>query len=271
MTRVPPSATILEKLGAEVVRGDLRDPASLSAACHGTKAVVASAHGFTGKGLNNPDSVDRGGHRSLIDAASRAGVEQFVYVSVVEIGPDHPLDFFRIKWETEEYLKASGLPWTVVRGSAFMETWVDTLGTPIRDGKRVMILGSGDNAVNTVSVEDVADLIVLALQREALRGRALSMGGPENLTIRQLVTVLENVIGRPARRSHIPLFVLRVMSRVVAPFNATAGRMLRGGVIMSSTRQTFNVAEVPEDFPHERLRFEDVARKWNGSRRPGTS
>src|SRR5579863_1998216 len=98
MSRDPRKLAHLQKIGAEVVTGDLRDPASLLSACQGVEQVVAAAHALVGKGDNNPHTVDDAGNRHLIDAARAAGIKHFVFVSVQGASPHSPLEFFRIKY-----------------------------------------------------------------------------------------------------------------------------------------------------------------------------
>ncbi|MDQ6660333.1 MAG: NAD(P)H-binding protein, partial [Chloroflexota bacterium] len=69
MTRNPLNLAHLKQQGAEVVSGDLRNPASLLSACQGVEQVLAAAHALDGKGDNNPQTVDDEGNRHLIDAA----------------------------------------------------------------------------------------------------------------------------------------------------------------------------------------------------------
>src|SRR5437016_11618387 len=109
MTRTPSNLFHLKQQGAEVVSGDLRNPASLLSACQGVEQVLAAAHGLTGKGDNNPQTVDDTGNCQLIDAAKVAGVKHFVFISVMGASPNAPVEFSRIKYRTEEYLRASGL------------------------------------------------------------------------------------------------------------------------------------------------------------------
>ncbi len=79
MTRTPKNAVELQKLGAEIVEGDLLDKASLAQACRGVEKVLASAHSILGRGREASKYVDWQGHKDLIDAAKVAGVAHFVY------------------------------------------------------------------------------------------------------------------------------------------------------------------------------------------------
>src|SRR3984893_2441831 len=128
MTRTPLNLAHLKQQGAEIVSGDLRNPASLLSACQGVEQVVAAAHALVGKGDNNPQTVDDEGNRHLIDAAKAAGVKHFIFVSVQGASPDSPLEFFRIKYRTEEYLRASGLNFTLLPSSAVIELCAQFLG-----------------------------------------------------------------------------------------------------------------------------------------------
>ena len=130
MSRTPAKADALKELGAEVVQGDLCEPASLARACQGVNKVLAAAHAFEAQGGNNPQTVDGAGNRHLIDAARAAGVNHFVFISILGVGPQAPLDFFRFKNQAEEYLKASSLSYTILRAAALMESWAALVGGP---------------------------------------------------------------------------------------------------------------------------------------------
>ncbi|HAT46498.1 MAG TPA: NAD(P)-dependent oxidoreductase, partial [Ktedonobacter sp.] len=152
MTRTPLNLAHLKQQGVEVVSGDLRDPASLLSACQGVEQVLAAAHALTGKGDNNPQTVDDAGNRQLIDAAKVAGVKHFVFISVMGASPNAPVEFSRIKYRTEEYLRASGLSFTIIRPSAFMDLWAQLIGQPILKQRKTTIFGRGNNPVNFVAV-----------------------------------------------------------------------------------------------------------------------
>jgi len=81
--------------GAEWVRGDLMDPASLDRALEGVDVVVSSANGYMKESIE----IDFAGNRNLIEAAARAGVKRFVFLSIVAC--EHAADvphFTRRKW-----------------------------------------------------------------------------------------------------------------------------------------------------------------------------
>ena len=243
MTRDRSKADDLKARGAHVVLGDLRDPESLQFAVRGAHAVVAAAHSILGRGPDASQIVDDLGHRSLIDAAKEAGVEHFIYTSVVGAAPDHPVDFWRTKARIERYLEESGLRYTILRPTAFMEihAW-ELIGKAVSTGKRVILFGPGKNPRNFIAADDVANAVVLGLRIPELRGRTIEIGGPENLTAKEVVATFEKVTGKRAKVSKVPLPVLRTMSRVMKRVHPGLARAMRAGVVNETTDQTFDAS-----------------------------
>ena len=142
MTRTPAKAAELGQLGAEIVQGDLREPDSLRRACEGVDQVLAAAHSLLGRGREASKYVDDAGHKQLIDIAKAAGVQHFVYPSVNGASPDQPVPFARIKYDVEQYLQRSGLSYTILRPTAFMEWHAHIfIGQPILEQGQVTLFG----------------------------------------------------------------------------------------------------------------------------------
>ena len=266
MTRTPEKAKALTRLGAEVVRGDLRDPASLARACAGVDKVLAAAHGFNpGQADNNPHTVDDLGNHQLIDAAKAAGVEHFVFISILGVTPDSPMELFRIKYATEQYLKASGLSYTILRAAAFMEFWGAMVGEPILKSGKTTIFGSGNNPINFVSAADVAAFAVIALEETSARNQTINVGGPENLTLNQVAELFEKVSGKPAKKTHVPLPMMRMMRVAVRPFNPMLSLQITGGILMDTENQTCDMSATLQQYPVKLHRMEEVAQRMAAS------
>ncbi|MDO8501635.1 MAG: SDR family oxidoreductase [Gemmatimonadaceae bacterium] len=261
MTRELANGDKLQSLGAKIVRGDLRDRESLDFALRGVSTVIAAAHSMLGKGEDASELVDDAGHRGLIESAKQAGVRHFIYTSVVGASPDHPVDFWRTKARVERYLQDSGLTWTIIRPTAFMEIHAyQLIGKPVMEGKRVVLFGPGRNPRNYVAAEDVAKVVVGALQIPSLRGEIIEVGGPENLTAHEIVQTFERVSGRKAKVTHLPLGVVRALSRAMKPLHPGVSRVLRVGVINETTDQTFDPSLMRSRVPVTLTRLEDWVR-----------
>jgi uncharacterized protein YbjT (DUF2867 family) len=231
----------------EIVIGDIRKKADSAAAVRGCTTVISAVHGFAGPANPTPEAIDRDGNRALIHAAKEAGVERFVLLSVHDARPDHPMSLHRAKYTAEQELRRSGLVFTIVRPTAFLETWMTVIGAPLDDKGHALVFGAGKNPINFVSVCDVAPLVVSCARDGAAPNEVLEIGGPENL---DFVTVAERLIRAKgeARIKHIPLLVLRAMSLLARPFSPTFARQARAAVIMNTIGMTFH-GRLRERFP----------------------
>jgi len=264
MTRTPEKAEALKKLGAEVVVGDVRDRQSLDQACQGIEKIFAASHSFEGKGNSTPQIVDGMGNRNLIDAAKAADVLHFVFTSALGVRPDHPVDFFRIKYQTEQYLKASGLSYTILRPAAFMESWVEMIAQPILTTGKATIFGRGKNPVNYVAVADVARFAQIGLENPEAKNQVIEIGGPENFSTEQIIEIIERATGKTAKRSYTPIPVMKVMKVLTRPFNPVMSRMITAGINFDTTDQTFDMTETLKKYPMQLTRLEDYVRERYG-------
>lgn len=258
MTRSPARAAPLGEAGADVVEGDLLDRQSVIRACAGVRAVVAAAHSGLGRGRNASVHVDDAGHRRLIDIAKTSGVNHFVQVSVYDYGPSfRAVPFFRIKYDVEQYLRASGLSYTILRPTAFMDFHAHTLiGEPILRNGRVVWFGRGEQPRNLVAAQDVAQFVIFALRDASLAGETVDVGGPEDLTNMDVVRLYERMSGRHARVVRLPLGVARTMSALLRPVHPGLSQVLQAAVVGETTDQRFDARPLLARFPIELTRLE---------------
>jgi uncharacterized protein YbjT (DUF2867 family) len=272
MTRNPAKVAELAARGAAIVHGDLLDRNSLAAACQGAEVVIAAAHSIFGRGQAASVHVDGRGHRDLIDIAAAAGARHFIYTSVFDYGPVYrTIPFFRIKHEVEQYLKASGLKYTVIRPTAFMESHAHLLiGEPILRKGKTVLFGRGEQPRNFVAADDIARIVVLALRDSSLAGQTVDVGGPENLTNMDVVRLYEQASGRVAKVTHVPLGVLRVLSLLARPVHPGLSQVIHAGILADTTDQRFDARPLQARFSMELTRLRDwVAAKVREAGRTG--
>lgn len=172
------AAKAREQLGPDVdyVQGDVKDTASLTAAMSGIDAVISSIGARGKEGPDRPEMVDYQGVKNLVDAAKAAGVRQFVLVSSRGVThEDHPLnrmfgDVLIWKLKGEDYLRASGVPYTVVRPGGL-------LNQPA--GKSDIAFEQGDRKFSGTALaiprEDVAIVCVEALKHPEAKNRTFEI------------------------------------------------------------------------------------------------
>jgi uncharacterized protein YbjT (DUF2867 family) len=265
MARSPERAERVRAMGAEPVTGDLTDARSLASACEGVDRVVAAAHGLIGRGALNSRAVDDLGQRALIDAAQASGVQHFVFLSALGASPDHPIDFFRTKYAVEQHLQRSGLAYTILRPTAYMEWHAhEFLGKGIVEKGKTMILGSGRTPVNFVAAEDVARYVMVALTDPRARNRMLEVGGPEDLSKNQVAERYTSVTGKQANVGHVSPVVLRALGAAVAPFHEGIARVMRLAAVEDKLDQRFDQTRRPVEFEIPQTSLDDFIRQRSG-------
>jgi uncharacterized protein YbjT (DUF2867 family) len=144
--------------------GDVREIDTLLAAMDGVSYVISAIGSSRTDPTNNPEAVDYGGVKNLADAAAASGVQQFVLVSSSGVTQeDHFLNkaFDNIliwKFKGEEALRASGVPYTIVRPGGLVNT---------PGGEFSVIFAQGDTTTGRISRRDVALICIAALQEDA--------------------------------------------------------------------------------------------------------
>jgi uncharacterized protein YbjT (DUF2867 family) len=214
----------------------------------GVDIVIAAAHGFGSDDTVSPAAVDRIGNINLIDVAAESSVP-VVLMSVVFANSDSPLELFRAKHAAEEHLKGSGTPWTVVRATAFVETWAAITSSPLSRTGRTIVFGRGLNPINFVSVEDVAALVERVLSASTPRGQTIEIGGSGNATFQQFAGMVADALGQPSRPRHVPRAALRAMSVLARPFKPVFARHAGAAVVMDTQDMSFDDTLVRRQFP----------------------
>jgi NADH dehydrogenase len=189
-TADPGKRAALDALGVELVEGDLKDPGSLARACAGVQAVISTASStLSRQDGDSIESVDHQGQLALVEAARRAGVEHFVFVSFRE-NPRIQFPLALAKRAVERALKASGMSYTILQASYFMEVWLTpALGFDIANGN-VRFYGDGSRPISWISYRDVARAAAAATDARA-RNTVVELGGPDALSPREVVRLFE--------------------------------------------------------------------------------
>jgi len=159
--------------------------------------VITTANSALRGGADNTQTVDIDGNRNLIDAARSAGVKQFIFVSAFGVTVDSPVPLFQAKARTEEYLRASGMPYTILAADGFMDVWFPMIVIgPVLDGRPVTIIGEGRRKHSLIAADDVASFAIAAIGHSAAMSRHLPLGGPEAVSWRDVVAGFERRLGR---------------------------------------------------------------------------
>ena len=180
----------LKESGVETIKGDLKNMDSLRNSLRGVSAVISTVSSTLSRQEGDTiQTVDDEGHINLIDAAVTAGVSQFIYVSFCEMPGQFPLQ--TAKRKAEKHLAESGLNYTTLQPTYFMEVWLSpALGFDYANAK-ANIYGDGQNKISWIAIKDVASFAVAALDNPAAMNTAIELGGPEALSLLEVVNIYE--------------------------------------------------------------------------------
>ena len=203
-TSAPGRVSELRGLGCDIAVGDLKDRRSLDAACAGAEVAVSTVSALTtAKEGDSFAATDGAGNINLVDAAANAGLKQFVFVSFAAEGmPDAPV--VDGKRAAEEHLKRSGVVYTILHPSWFMESWLGPMLFADPAAGTAKIYGTRDVKRPYIAVADVAEMVVQCIGHAAARNAVIPFGGPEALSQREAVKVFEETFNKPFAVTEIP-------------------------------------------------------------------
>jgi uncharacterized protein YbjT (DUF2867 family) len=208
--------------GTEVAVGDVTNAGSLQAALAGIDVVVHTA-AITGN-LKEPyagayDRVNRVGTENLVEAARAAGVKRLVVLSGLGTRPAPAGTYLATRWALEDAVARSGLPFVILQPSVLFgagSPFVAALAALVRTSPVVPAIGSAELMFQPLWIEDLVTCIERACVEEGTLGRAVPLGGAEQLTFRAVIETIGEAIGKHRLVVPLPLPLARLQARVMS-------------------------------------------------------
>jgi NADH dehydrogenase len=211
-------------LDIEYRQGDVRDPRALGDAFGGADTIIACVQ-FPNSPIENRsrghtfDEVDAKGTENLVHAAKAAGVRRYIYISGAGAAPNAQYHWFRAKWRAETAVRESGLNYTILRPS-----WI--YGPEDRGLNRFLSMSrylpfvplvgkAGKQQLQPVFVDDVGRAVAEALVHPTADNQVFEIGGPEVLTMKEIVRTALEVVGRRRFLVSAPKAMMKVAASVV--------------------------------------------------------
>jgi NAD(P)H dehydrogenase (quinone) len=221
----------LEARGVRVARIDFDDPASLRAAFAGAERVLLVSGSEVGQRVRQ--------HTNAIDAARAAGVGQLAYTSIAHADTSS-LILATEHRATEEALRASGVPFTMLRNSWYVELYTGPLATTLATG---VILGSaGAGRVSAATRADYAEAAAAVLTGDGHRNAVYELGNDEAFTLAELAAEISRQSGTAVSYQDLPQDEYQTtltgfgLPPELAAVYADADRGLAGGELLVDTR-----------------------------------
>jgi NADH dehydrogenase len=175
------------------------------------------------------DAINRQGTENIVAAAKEAGsVKRFIHVSALGAANTPRLQYLHSKWQGEQAVISSGLPYVILRPSLIFgpgDEFTTSVAALVRTMPVIPVIGSGNNRLQPIHVDDVARCIALSVSGNIRGNRTVEIGGPEQLSYNEIVSVVGRTLGRKVRKVNVPLWKMRlpvtIMEKVTprAPIN----------------------------------------------------
>lgn len=217
------------------VEGDLVDVNSVRSAAEGCQAAIHLVGIILARPMRGQtfEKVHVRGTQTVVDALKAAGIRRYAHMSALGTRPNAVSAYHQTKWEAEEYVRKSGLDWTIFRPSIIhgpdgefmqlMKRFMCGLVPPV-----VPYFGSGRARLQPVSVKDVAYCFVESLLRQSTIGQTIPLGGPRAYSWIELYNACR--ANMPGAKSWKPLVsqpvpVAKAIAVLSAPVMAMAEKL----------------------------------------------
>lgn len=158
----------------------------------------------------------------LVDLARANSINRFIQISALGVTPDARTGYFKTKYRGEEAIRNSGLNFTIFRPSTIFGPDDDFINMLIRMIKKlplVPVIGNGEYRMQPVYIDDLCNVIIRSLNENFTFGNTFDIGGPEIITYNRMLEALETVLGRRSPKIHQPVFIMRILAKVLGRFS----------------------------------------------------
>ena len=205
-----PKAQNLRNQGAKLVEGDLDKPDSLEQVMNGIDSVFLMG---TWIEVGTEGEIRRG--KMMVDIAKEKKIEHIVYSSVVNADKNTGILAFESKYKVEQHIKNSGIPYTIIGPTFFMDNLLSYSLAGLQQGQVALPL-SPSRILQQIAVENIAEFSALALERRnSFIGKRIDIASDE-ITGEQAAKVLSNELGRKIRYEQVPMEQIRQASEDLA-------------------------------------------------------
>ncbi|MEM1279521.1 MAG: NAD(P)H-binding protein [Cyanobacteria bacterium P01_D01_bin.6] len=237
----------LREWGAQLLRGNLCAPQTLPPALEEVDAVIDAA---TARPTDAIDQVDWDGKVNLIKAAQEAGINRYVFISILgaENYPDVPL--MNIKHCTEKFLAESSLDYTILKPCGFLQGLIGQYAIPILEKQGIWVM-NGAAPVAYMNTQDIARFAIAALENPDTVKRSFPLAGSRAWDANEIIRLCERLTGQDARVSRMPLGLLRTVKKLLSYFEwgwNVADRLAFTEVVVGSDAITAPMDEVYSTF-----------------------
>jgi NADH dehydrogenase len=251
--------------GASTVRCSLSDKGALESALENIDAVIHLVGIIVetrGEGTFNHVHYEI--TKNVVDAVKAAGIRKYVHMSALGASVDAESEYHRTKGKAEEYVKESGLDFTIFKPSVIHgggDAFVNMYAKMFKISPFVPVIGDGKVKMQPVYVKDIARLFKMAVSDAKFNGGIYEVGGPEQLTFDEIVNTISRVMGKRAFNIHLPMWLMKINAALMRPVFKKPP-ISKDQLIMLNSDNICDESKVKEDFAIDLGKFEDSIKEY---------
>lgn len=204
----------------EIVEGDVTKPETLRGVMDGCEAAIHLVAIISEEGGATFDSVIRQGTVNVVHEANRADVARIIHLSALGTRNDPRYGYYEAKWQAEQAIKQSGIPWTIFRPSVIFgpgDEFITTLAGLVKLAPVVPVVGSGKSAFQPISVGEVATAVALALTDPSTASQIYELGGGKIYTYEEMIDAIAGQLDLAKPKIHVPAALMKLIVRLAQP------------------------------------------------------
>ena len=207
----------------EIVTGNITNLESIRKVTNGV-TVVMDVIGMRGeiKALTH-EMVEHGGIKNIIQAGKENGVQHILYISALGVKPNAPARTLAAKWNAEQTLINSGIPYTIFRPSGYFVDFAEHFAPKIKEAGSFTIIGNGLTHLQPLDPADLAEAFIQSLNNEKAKNRIFKISGLEVFTLVDIIHLVGKVVGKEVKIKKIPFWIMNVMFSLIALFTGKRG------------------------------------------------
>ncbi len=203
LVRSSRKAAFLKEWGADIAVGSICVPETLPAALEGVTEII-DASTARANDIMSIQQVDWQGKVNLIQAAVVAGVQRFIFFSILDAEKYRSVPLMDIKYCTEVFLAESGLDYTILRPCGFLQGLIGQYAIPVLEGQAVWMAGEVAPTA-FMDTQDVARFAIKALSTPESIGKTLPVVGNRAWSGNEIISLCERLSSKEAKINKIPL------------------------------------------------------------------